>query len=62
MNKIVKILTEEKGASVVLVALSLMVIFGFAALVIDYGVVALERREMVTAADAGRLPEQNITE
>lgn len=60
MNKIVKILTEEKGASVVLVALSLMVIFGFAALVIDYGVVALERREMVTAADAGALAGARI--
>ncbi len=55
MVKVFSVLKEEKGAVLVLLAISFMVLLGCAALVTDYGVVALERRKMVTAADAGAL-------
>ncbi len=55
MMKNFSVLKEEKGSVLVLVAIGFVVLLGFAALVADYGVVALERRKMVTAADAGAL-------
>ncbi len=46
---------EEKGAVMVIVALLLVVLLGFTGLVIDVGWATVERRNMVTAADAGAL-------
>ncbi len=46
---------EERGAVAVLVALSLVVLLGMLALVIDFGRAVGVRREMVNAADAAAL-------
>ncbi|UNC93455.1 pilus assembly protein TadG-related protein [Candidatus Contubernalis alkaliaceticus] len=50
-----KLLRDEKGTALVLFALAIFVLFGFAALVIDVGDMYVERRNMVTAADAAAL-------
>ncbi|MDO9574652.1 MAG: pilus assembly protein TadG-related protein [Candidatus Contubernalis sp.] len=50
-----KILKDEKGTALVLFALAIFVLFGFAALVIDVGDMYVERRNMVNAADAAAL-------
>ncbi len=50
-----RLINEEKGVALPLVALMLVVLFGFAALAIDGGNLLLSRRQMVTAADAGAL-------
>jgi hypothetical protein len=55
MKRVRWFLGNEKGATLVLVTLGFLVLMGFASVVIDYGIVALERRKMVTAADAGAL-------
>ena len=60
MEKIKRILRDEKGTALVLVCLAFVLLLGFSALVIDYGALALERRRMVTAADAGALAGARI--
>jgi hypothetical protein len=60
MEKIKGILRDEKGTALVLVCLAFVLLLGFSALVIDYGALALERRKMVTAADAGALAGARI--
>jgi hypothetical protein len=51
----VKIWTCDKGASLVLVALMMTVLFGFSALAVDYGKFVSEKRALVTDADAASL-------
>src|SRR5690606_4536767 len=46
---------DERGQTLVQVALMLVVLLGFAALAIDGGMVYAERRHMQNAADAGAL-------
>lgn len=48
-------LKDEKGATLVIFALIIFVLFGFTALVVDVGALYVERRNMVTAADAAAL-------
>jgi len=59
MNKLKKFfkfnLHGEQGGVVILVAVSLIVLLGLAALVIDFGALYLARRQMVNAADATAL-------
>ena len=46
---------DESGAVLIMVALSMVVLLGMTALVIDVGYLYQERRQMVTAADAAAL-------
>ena len=46
---------NNEGAALVLVAMFLLVIFGFTAIVVDAGMLYKTRRQMVTAADAAAL-------
>jgi len=55
LRKITCLITNQRGASLVLVALSLVVLMGFAAFCVDAGMLFKTRREMVTAADAAAL-------
>jgi hypothetical protein len=48
-------LNEENGATVVIVAISLVVLFGMGALVLDVGNLFWERRQLQNGADAGAL-------
>lgn len=54
-KKLLSFWEEEKGAVLAVVALGLVSLLGFAAIVVDYGVLALQRRKLVTAADAAAL-------
>ncbi len=55
LNKLVKLQRDEQGGVLVLVCFGLAALLGFSALIIDYGAVAVERRQLVTAADAAAL-------
>lgn len=55
MKFLSKIIKEEKGQAVVIVALAMVALLGFTALAVDGGALYLERRNMVTAADAAAL-------
>lgn len=55
LNQLIKIQREEQGSVLVVVCLGLAALLGFSAIVIDYGAVAVERRRLVTAADAAAL-------
>ncbi|HHY46594.1 MAG TPA: hypothetical protein GX506_04755 [Firmicutes bacterium] len=46
---------DERGSAVIIVALAMMVLFSFAALVIDLGLIYLTRARLVNAADAAAL-------
>jgi Flp pilus assembly protein TadG len=46
-------LTSERGATLIHVAIGLLMLFGFSAFVLDQGVLYLARREAQNAADAG---------
>lgn len=46
---------DERGGVLIMVCLGLVALLGFAAIVTDYGAVALERRRLVNAADAAVL-------
>ena len=48
---------DNRGQTLVLVAIALVVLFGMAGLALDGGQVYLMRRQMQTAADAGALAE-----
>ena len=48
-------LNDERGAIAVIVAVSMIMMFGFAALVIDVGALYQERRELQNGADAAAL-------
>ena len=48
-------LSEESGATLIIITLSLMALFGMMVLVIDVGSVLYARRELVNAADAAAL-------
>lgn len=48
-------LQNERGSIIVIVSMGLAALVGLSALVTDYGAVALERRRLVTAADAAAL-------
>ncbi len=50
-----KMVRDERGVTVALVALMLVILCGIAALVVDVGFLFWERRSMVTAADAAAL-------
>lgn len=50
-----RIVADENGAILVVVALMLVVLLGFTALAVDVGWATVERRNMVAAADAGAL-------
>jgi len=52
---IANLTADQKGVSLVLVALSLVVLMGFAALCVDAGMLYKTRREMVNSADAASL-------
>lgn len=52
-------LNNEKGSIVLIVALSITVIMGFAALVIDYGAVVIEKTKFQNAVDAVALSAAN---
>ncbi len=53
--KAFKGLADEGGSILAVISLGLAALLGFSALVMDYGAVALERRRLVTAADAAAL-------
>ena len=55
MRSLRKILKDEKGVSVIMVAISLVVIFGFAVVAIDMSLIQLAKTELQNAADAGAL-------
>jgi len=55
MKFLPKMFKEEKGQVMVIVALAMVVLLGFTALAVDGGALYLERRNMVTAADAAAL-------
>ncbi|MEW5783782.1 MAG: pilus assembly protein TadG-related protein [Bacillota bacterium] len=48
-------LKDESGEALILVTVLMVVVFAFAALVVDVGMLYAERRSMVTAADAATL-------
>lgn len=50
-----KFKNDEKGVALVLVAIMLVVILGFAAFAVDFGAYAVEKKQMSTAADAAAL-------
>ncbi len=50
-----RLLKEERGAVIVIIALAFTALLGFAALVVDIGKVALEQNRLVRAADAAAL-------
>jgi len=50
-----RLLKDDKGAVLPLVALLLVVMLGFTAIVVDAGILYNNRRQMITAADAGAL-------
>lgn len=50
-----RLLKEEKGVALVFVALNLVIMLSFAALVIDLGLLALSRTALVNAVDAAAL-------
>ena len=52
-------LNEEKGSIIIIVALSLTFIMGFAALVMDYGSVVIEKTKFQNAVDAAALSAAN---
>ena len=49
-------LRDERGATLVLVAASMVALLGFAALAVDVGHAYERRRQMQNAADAGARP------
>ena len=49
------LINQERGAVVIIAAIMIVVLFGFAALVIDVGQLYAVRRQMVSAADGGAL-------
>ena len=56
MSKMIKKITKsESGQAIVLVALAMVVILGFAAIAIDFGSVALQKSDLQDAADAAAL-------
>lgn len=55
MKKIKELIFAERGQAAVLVALSLTALLGFAAISVDYGYLANERRGLQNAADAAAL-------
>ena len=55
-----RFLKEEKGAALPTVIFMLLLIITFASLVVDAGVLYADRRQMVTAADAGALAGAQI--
>lgn len=56
MLKILKsLIKKEEGQALILVALSLAIFIGVAAIVVDYGYLAWQRRQLQNAADAGAL-------
>ncbi|HBT20209.1 MAG TPA: hypothetical protein DEA47_02390 [Peptococcaceae bacterium] len=50
-----KLISEEKGSAVVVLALAMVALIGFAALVIDVGLLFAERTKMLAAADASAM-------
>src|SRR5688500_5442810 len=48
-------LQSDRGAMLIMVAVSLMVLIGFSAIVVDYGVLWVSRNQAQAAADAGAL-------
>lgn len=48
-------LTDERGAAAPLIAIMLVVLIGFGAIVVDVGALYVERRELQNGADAGAL-------
>lgn len=50
-----KLKTDQSGQSLVLVALSLMVLLGVASIAVDYGYLAWQKRQIQNAADAAAL-------
>lgn len=57
-----RFLKEEKGAALPMVVGVLLLILAFASLVVDAGILYADRRQMVTAADAGALAGAQILE
>lgn len=54
-NRLTSLVNDQKGASIVLVAILLIVLMSFASLSVDAGALYKTRRDMVTAADAAAL-------
>ena len=48
-------LQSDRGAMLIMVAVSLMVLIGFSAIVVDYGVLWVSRNQAQAAADAAAL-------
>jgi hypothetical protein len=55
IKKIITLIKEEKGQALILVALSMVVLTGVAALSVDYGYLAWQKRDLQNAADAAAL-------
>lgn len=55
MKKLFSLLKEERGSAIVIVLMSLVILLGSSALVMDYGMMAVTRRNLVNAADAAAL-------
>jgi Flp pilus assembly protein TadG len=50
-----RLLRDEKGASMIMVAIAIVVIFGFAVLTIDLSLIQLAKNQLQNAADAAAL-------
>lgn len=55
MKMLKKLLKEDQGQAMVLIALVFSLLLGFTALAIDYGYLSIQKRELQNAADAAAL-------
>ena len=55
MRSLKKVLRDEKGATMIMVAIAIVVIFGFAVLAIDLSLIQLAKTQLQNAADAAAL-------
>ena len=55
MRAVRRAVREERGATAIMVALAVTVLFGFTAIAVDFGDVVQERRELQNGADAAAL-------
>jgi Flp pilus assembly protein TadG len=55
MRFVRKILRDEEGASVIMVAVAIVMVFGFAVVAIDMSLIQLAKTQLQNAADAGAL-------
>jgi Flp pilus assembly protein TadG len=55
LSSLRRVLREEKGATMIIVAIAIVMIFGFAVIAIDLSLIQLAKTQLQNAADAGAL-------